>query len=83
MSTINEDTRIERRIRSKAHRRARSKVGLIWHVAVFAMANLAMFVIDERYSPTTSGCRSGHTGWGVGLLHFLAVFSGARMTEGR
>jgi hypothetical protein len=82
MSTANEDERIERRIRRLARRRVGSKVGFIWHVAVFVMANLTMFAIDERYSPGTSWFLWPLFGWGAGLLfHALAVLSGTGMTE--
>ncbi len=46
---------IERRIRAKAVRRVRGKVGLMWHLTVFVMVNLALYGIDQHFTPGTPG----------------------------
>jgi len=73
---------IERRIRKKASRRVYARVGLMWHAAVFLMANVAMYAINQRYSPTVSWFVWPLTAWGAALtLHALATFSSAGLTE--
>jgi hypothetical protein len=73
---------IERSIRRKATRRVYARVGLMWHAGVFAMANAAMYAIDQRYTPTVSWFVWPLAGWGVALaLHAFATFSAAGMTE--
>lgn len=73
---------IERSIRQKATRRVYARVGFMWHLAVFAMANVAMFAIDQRYSPTVTWFVWPLAAWGAGLaLHAFATFSSGGMTE--
>jgi hypothetical protein len=73
---------IEQRIRRKATRRVYARVGLMWHAGVFAMANAAMYAIDERYTPTVAWFVWPLAAWGVALaLHAFATFSAAGMTE--
>jgi hypothetical protein len=73
---------IEQRIRRKATRRVYARVGLMWHAAVFAMANTAMYAIDQRYTPAVSWFVWPLAAWGVALaLHAFATFSSAGMTE--
>lgn len=73
---------IEHEIRAKARRRVHSRIGLMWHFGVFVMANVAMFAINQRYSPTVTWFVWPLCAWGVGLmLHAFATFSTGGMTE--
>ena len=73
---------IEQRIRRKATRRVYARVGLMWHAGVFAMANAAMYAIDERYTPTVAWFVWPLAAWGIALaLHAFATLSSAGMTE--
>jgi hypothetical protein len=74
---------IEYDIRKKAKRRVFARVGLTWHAVVFAMANLAMYAINQRYSPGVAWFVWPLAGWGAALgLHAFATLSGGPMTEG-
>jgi len=74
---------IERRIREEATHRVRARVGLMWHAAVFAMANAAMYAINVRYSPAVTWYVWPLAAWGAGLaMHAFATFSSGGMTEG-
>jgi hypothetical protein len=80
---ITESAAIERRIRDKAVRRVHGRVGLMWHFAVFVMANVAMFAINERYTPTVTWFVWPLAAWGAGLaMHAFATLSSGGMTEG-
>jgi hypothetical protein len=73
---------IERSIRRKATRRVYARVGLMWHAGVFAMANAAMYAINERYSPTVAWFVWPLAAWGAALaMHAFATFASAGMTE--
>ena len=73
---------IERDIRAKAKKRVHSRLGLAWHAVVFAMANVAMYAINQRYSPGVTWFVWPLAAWGAGLaLHAFATQSGGRMTE--
>ncbi len=73
---------IENDIRAKARRRVRARVGLAWHVVVFAMANVAMFEINQRYSPSISWFVWPLGAWGAALaLHAFGTLSAGGMTE--
>jgi len=73
---------IERRIREKATRRVYARVGLMWHFAVFVMANLAMYAINQRYSPNVTWFVWPLAAWGAGLaMHAFATLSSGGMTE--
>ena len=77
-----EKQRIIREVRAKAQRRVAKKVGFMWHLAVFAMAQIAMFQINMAYSPDTQWFVWPLGGWGAALLlHAFATFSGGGMTE--
>jgi hypothetical protein len=79
---VSEAAAIERRIREKATRRVYARIGLMWHAAVFAMANLAMYAINMRYSPTVAWFVWPLAGWGAALaMHAFATFSSGGMTE--
>jgi hypothetical protein len=82
MSNAVEVEALERSIRAKATRRVRAKIGLMWHFAVFAMVNLAMFAIDQRYTPSVQWFVWPLSGWGAALLlHAFAVMSARGLTE--
>ncbi|MGH7269106.1 MAG: 2TM domain-containing protein, partial [Polyangiaceae bacterium] len=82
MSNANDVAEIERSIRSTARRRVYSRIGFMWHLAVFVMVNAAMYAIDEHYTPQTSWFVWPLCGWGAGLLlHAMATFSATGMTE--
>jgi hypothetical protein len=73
---------IERDIRAKAKHRVRSRVGLMWHFAVFVMANVAMFEINQRYSPAVTWFVWPLAAWGAGLaMHAFATLSSGGLTE--
>src|SRR5580692_9861197 len=80
---VSEAQAIERRIREKAKHRVRIRIGLMWHFAVFLMANVAMYAINQRYSPTVTWFVWPLAAWGAGLaMHAFATFSSGGMTEG-
>lgn len=80
--TARELAAIENDIRSKARRRVAARLGLAWHCVVFAMANVAMFEINQRYSPSVSWFIWPLAAWGAGLaLHAFATLSAGGMTE--
>jgi hypothetical protein len=77
-----EKQRIIREVRGKAKRRVAKKVGFMWHLAVFVMAQLAMWQINMTYSPDTQWFVWPLCGWGAALLlHAFATFQGGGMTE--
>jgi multidrug efflux pump subunit AcrB len=79
---VSETTAIERRIRKKATRRVYARIGLMWHAAVFLMANVAMYAINQRYTPTATWFVWPLAGWGAALaMHAFATFSSGGMTE--
>jgi len=85
MSTadVSEAAAIERSIRARATRRVYARIGLMWHFAVFVMANAAMVAINLRYSPTVTWFVWPLAAWGTGLaLHAFATLSSGGMTEG-
>lgn len=66
--------RIEREIRAKATKRVRARIGLMWHVAVYAMASAAMIAINMNYSPGTNWFVWPVCAWGAAVvLHGLAT----------
>jgi 2TM domain len=78
----NDLARIEHDIRARAKRRVRSRMGLAWHFVVFVIANVAMFEINQRYSPTVGWFVWPLAAWGTGLaLHAFATLSSGGMTE--
>lgn len=67
--------KIEQEIERKARSRVRTKVGFVWHFAVFVVVNLALLAINQTYSPDYLWFIWPLAGWGVGLLaHAMAVF---------
>jgi len=73
---------IEREVRQQAQRRVRNKVGFAWHAMVFAMANAAMYAINQNYTPTVNWFVWPLGGWGAALLmHAFGVFNGQGMTQ--
>ena len=82
MSNSSDITAIEREIRAKARRRARSKIGLMWHFAIFAIANLALFEIDQSFTPKVQWFVWPLCAWSVGLLlHAFAALSSGGFGE--
>lgn len=80
--TSRELAAIEHDIRTKAKRRVRSRLGLAWHCVIFAMANVAMFEINQHYSPSVAWFVWPLAAWGMGLaLHAFATLSAGGMTE--
>lgn len=79
---VSEATSIERRIRKKAKRRVYARIGLMWHAAVFMMVNVAMYAINQRYSPNVAWFVWPLAAWGAALaMHAFATFSSGGMTE--
>jgi hypothetical protein len=82
MSNQEDVAAIERDIRAKARRRVRTKVGLIWHLVVFVMANAALFEIDQHYTPANQWFVWPLCAWGVGLaLHAFGALSSGSLSE--
>lgn len=79
---VSDAAAIERSVRRKATRRVYARIGLMWHAGVFVMANLAMYAIDQRYSPSVDWFVWPLAAWGVALaMHAFATFASAGMTE--
>jgi len=77
-----EREKIMREVRAKAKARVARRVGFMWHAAVFAMAQVAMFAINMNYSPDTTWFVWPLAGWGAALLmHAFATFQGQGMNE--
>lgn len=77
-----ERRRIERKVRARARRRVYGKVGFIWHLTVFLLANGAMLAINLQYSPRTLWFIWPLCGWGAALLlHGVATFLAQGSTE--
>lgn len=76
------ERKIEKRIRSKAKKRVFSKLGFMWHFAVFFLVMLALTAINLNYTPEVLWIVWPLGGWGAGvLLHAFAVLMTPRMTE--
>jgi hypothetical protein len=74
--------KIELRIRAKAKRRVRTKVGFMWHFAVFVLVMLAIVAINLNYTPDVLWFVWPLGAWGGAvLLHAFATFSTTGMTE--
>jgi hypothetical protein len=66
---------IERKIVRKSRKRIRSRVGFVWHFAVFAFANTALVAINLNYDPGALWFVWPLGAWGAGLAaHAMAVF---------
>jgi fatty acid desaturase len=73
---------IERRIRAKAKRRVRIKLGFMWHLAVFFIVMMALVAINLTYSPEVLWVFWPLGAWGGALLlHGFATYSMAGITE--
>jgi hypothetical protein len=59
---------IEREVRAKAKRKVGNRLGLMWHAAVYVMANAAMIAINLNYSPKTLWFVWPTAAWGAALL---------------
>ena len=76
------ERKIERRIRSKAKLRVGSRLGFMWHFAVFFLVMLALTAINLNYTPEVLWVVWPLGGWGAGvLLHAFAVFTTPGITE--
>lgn len=73
---------IRKEIEQKARRRVRVKLLFMWHLAVFVLANLAMFAINRAYSPNTQWFVWPLAGWGAALFfHGFATFGMGGVSE--
>lgn len=73
---------IEKEIRSRAKLRVASKIGFMWHFAVFFMVMLALVAINHAYTPNVWWVVWPLGAWGGAvLLHAFATFATAGMTE--
>jgi hypothetical protein len=71
---------LEQRIREKAMRRARAKLGLRWHALVFVLVNALLYVVNMMTTPLLPWFLWPLCGWGVALaLHAFATVSGPRI----
>jgi hypothetical protein len=67
--------KIERHIVRKAKHRVRSKVGFVWHLAIFCLVNAGLLAINLTHTPTYFWFLWPLAGWSVGLLlHATSVF---------
>jgi hypothetical protein len=54
----------------------------MWHFAVFSLANVAMFALNEIYTPTVRWFVWPLAGWGVALaFHAFATSSAGNLSE--
>ena len=75
-----EQSDLVRRIRAKAQRKARAKVGLRWHALVFVLINTLLYVVNMMVTPLLPWFLWPLCGWGVALLlHAFATVSGPRV----
>jgi hypothetical protein len=84
MSTadVTEAAALERSIREKATRQVHARIGLMWHLAVFLMVNVALYAINARYTPAVTWFVWPLCAWAAGLaMHAFATFSSGGMTE--
>jgi len=66
--------RIEQEIRAKATRRVRARMGLMWHVAIYAMVSCALFAISNAHPTNYNWVVWPIGAWGAGVvLHGLAT----------
>jgi hypothetical protein len=57
-----------------ARRRASAKLGFLIHASVYFIVNLALFTINDHFTPSYSWFLWPLGGWGIGLaIHGLAV----------
>ena len=76
------DRKLEHRIVRKAKSHVRSKVGFLWHFAVFVMVNLTIVAINFNYTPKVLWFIWPLAGWGCGLmLHGFAASLGSGMSS--
>ena len=58
-----------------ARRRAGAKLGFYVHASVYLLVNLALYAVNEHYTPSLAWNVWPLMGWGLGLaFHGLAVF---------
>lgn len=88
MATDHEETpaqvraRVAQEVRAKARRRVYNKLGFIWHLVVFLMANGAMLAINLTYSPNTLWFVWPLCAWSAGLLmHGVGTFMSQGSTD--
>lgn len=75
-------TALRKEIEKKAKRRVHAKLFFMWHLAVFVLANAAMFAINRAYSPNTQWFVWPLAGWGAGLFfHGFAAFGMGGLSE--
>lgn len=77
-----ERRRIEHKIRAKAYKRVRARLGFYWHLAAYVMLNGALVGINLTQSPGYLWFLWPLAAWTIGLLfHAFATFQGGGMTE--
>lgn len=58
-----------------ARKRAGAKLGFYLHASVYVLVNLALYAINDRFTPSVAWNVWPLAGWGIGLaFHGLAVF---------
>jgi hypothetical protein len=58
-----------------ARRRAGAKLGFYIHASVYVLVNLALYAINDRFTPSVAWSVWPLAGWGIGLaFHALGVF---------
>ncbi len=74
--------KIRREIVAKARRRAYSKIGFMWHLAVYVLVNAGLIGINLNFSANTIWYVWPLCGWGVGLLlHAFATYGTSGLTD--
>jgi hypothetical protein len=69
-------------IRRELQRKRRARTGFAWHFAVFAMVNLALYAINQRFSPGVQWFIWPLAAWGAGLfMHGFALFNSMNSEE--
>jgi uncharacterized membrane protein len=79
MTTSQQKEALRTQIRAEMQKKRRVREGLNWHLAVFAVVNVLLFVINQMFSPGTQWFVFPLFGWGLGLFfHAFAVTRSGR-----
>lgn len=78
-----EYSELSRKIRAKALRKARVRLGFRWHLTVFVLVNAVLCALNMAFTPLVLWFVWPLAGWGIALaLHAFAVFQGPAIDEG-
>ena len=79
MTTSQDKEALRRQIRADLAKRRRVREGLNWHLVVFAVVNIALYVINQMFSPGVQWFVFPLFGWGLAV--FFHAFAVARSTR--